>query len=331
MKKTILITGSAGFMGTNLVKRALSLGNCVIGVDNFSSSEKWKSLIFEEDPCYEFFRHDICKPLGQVLKKSKLLTKAKRIDEIYNLACPASPARYIDLSLETIEVNTLGIRNALDLAKKYDSTILHTSTSEVYGDPLEHPQSETYRGNVNTVGPRSCYDEGKRIAETICYEYKRLYDLNVKIVRIFNTYGPYMDPLDGRVVTNFIQQALSGQALTLYEGGKATRSFQYIDDLLDGFTRVMETPRDVMGPINLGNPSEFTIKELAQRILTLVPTKSKMKVVRLDKKNPYQSKHDPKQRKPDITLARKLLQWHPKIELTEGLKKTIAYYQALTK
>src|SRR5260221_1638001 len=206
--KLIIVTGSAGFIGTNLVKKLLKEGNSVIGIDNFYSSEKWKAELFKDNENYEFIEHDITNDLIKIVEKSKLFSKYKKVDEIYNLACPASPPRYINLSLETIKVNVDGTINVLELAKKYNSVILHTSTSEVYGDPMVHPQPESYRGNVSTVGPRSCYDEGKRMSETICYEYKRLFDVNVKIVRIFNTYGPYMDPEDGRVITNFILQAL---------------------------------------------------------------------------------------------------------------------------
>lgn len=323
--KLAVVTGSAGFIGTNLVKSLLEQGYGVIGIDNFYSSEEWKAELFNQNPNYEFINHDIVDPLDTVIENSTLFKRFNKIDEIYNLACPASPPRYINLSLETIKINTTGVFNVLDLAKKYNSKVLHTSTSEVYGDPLVHPQIETYRGNVNTVGPRSCYDEGKRISETICYEYKRLFNTRVKIVRIFNTYGPYMDPNDGRVVTNFINQALKGENLTIYEEGKQTRSFQYIDDLIDGFFKFMETEDEFYGPVNLGNPDEFTIKELAEVVLELIDSKSKIDYIRMDENNPYKSSHDPKQRKPDIALAKNRLDWEPKVKLKEGLMQTIEY------
>lgn len=327
--KLAVVTGSAGFIGTNLVKSLLEKGYGVIGIDNFYSSEEWKAELFNQNPNYEFINHDIVEPLDTVIENSTLFKRFNKIDEIYNLACPASPPRYINLSLETIKINTTGVFNVLDLAKKYNSKVLHTSTSEVYGDPLVHPQIETYRGNVNTVGPRSCYDEGKRISETICYEYKRLFNTRVKIVRIFNTYGPYMDPNDGRVVTNFINQALKGENLTIYEEGKQTRSFQYIDDLIDGFFKFMETEDEFYGPVNLGNPDEFTIKELAEVVLELIDSKSKIDYIRMDENNPYKSSHDPKQRKPDIALAKNRLDWEPKVKLKEGLMQTIEYYKTI--
>ncbi len=326
--KLIIVTGSAGFIGTNLVKKLLKEGNSVIGIDNFYSSEKWKAELFKDNENYEFIEHDITNDLIKIVEKSKLFSKYKKVDEIYNLACPASPPRYINLSLETIKVNVDGTINVLGLAKKYNSVILHTSTSEVYGDPMVHPQPESYRGNVSTVGPRSCYDEGKRMSETICYEYKRLFDVNVKIVRIFNTYGPYMDPEDGRVITNFILQALKGDDLTIYGDGKQTRSFQYIDDLLAGFEKYIATDPGFYGPMNIGNPDEFTVKELGEILLKKIETKSKLNFLEMDSNNPYQKKHDPQQRKPDITLAREMLKWEPKIKLNEGLDKTIEYYKS---
>lgn len=323
-----LVTGSSGFIGTNLVKKLLENGEAVIAIDNFSSSEKWKSELHKNNSEYEFFEFDITKDLHEVLNKSKLFQKYKQIERIYNLACPASPPRYLVLSLETIKVNTDGMFNVLNLAKEFNSTILHTSTSEVYGDPLVHPQVETYRGNVSTVGPRSCYDEGKRISETICYEFKRLYNLNIKLVRIFNTYGPYMDPEDGRVITNFILQALQNKPITIYGDGLQTRSFQYIDDLIAGFLSFMETSKDFMGPVNLGNPSEFTMLELAKLVLLKIPSSSsKIKFIKMMNNNPYNKKHDPQKRKPDIALAIDILKWEPKVELSKGLKNTIEYYK----
>lgn len=309
--KTILITGSAGFIGTNLIKKLLEEGFVVVGVDNFSSSEKWKSEIFKDKENYIFIEKDICdKDLVESLSKYKF-------DHIYNLACPASPPRYQALSLETIEVCTVGLKNILEVAKNNSAKILHASTSEIYGDPEVHPQPEDYRGNVNIIGPRSCYDEGKRIAETICYEYKRLYDLDIKLIRIFNTYGPFMDPDDGRVVTNFIKQALNNEDITIYGNGEQTRSFQYIDDLINGMFLFMNTDKE-FGPINLGNPTEFTILELAE--LVIKSTNSKSKLIFSDL--PID---DPKQRKPDISRAKNLLNWEPNIDLEFGLISTIEH------
>jgi UDP-glucuronate decarboxylase len=321
-KKLALISGSAGFIGTNLVKFLLGNGYAVIGVDNFSASEPWKAELFRKNGNYEFFEHDICKPLTTILKKSKLLKKYGTIARVYNLACPASPPRYSKLPIETIMVCSVGMMNMLNVARKHNATILHASTSEVYGDPELHPQHELYRGNVNTVGPRSCYDEGKRIAETICYEYFRNYGTKVKLVRIFNTYGPYMDPDDGRVVTNFIRQALAGHNITIYGEGKQTRSFQFIDDLLAGFEKFMQTSPEFIGPVNIGNPDEFTVMELAEKVLELIGAGSKLSYESLPG-------DDPKQRRPDISLAKEKLNWEPRIELETGLVRTIDYYRKL--
>jgi len=314
MAKQILVTGSAGFIGTNLVKLLLSQGHTVVAIDNFSASEKTKVNPFTKNPKYFFIEGDIINT--NVFSK----IKTKKIDEIYNLACPASPPRYQNLALETIQVNTIGLMNVLDFAKKHNAKVLHTSTSEIYGDPLVHPQTESYRGNVTTLGPRSCYDEGKRISETICYEYKNKYNLDIKIARIFNTYGPYMDHNDGRVVSNFIIQALQNQDLTIYGDGSQTRSFQYITDLLSGLTKLMKTESAFMGPVNLGNPDEFTIKELADIILT---------ILNLNNKIVYQNlpTDDPKQRRPNISLAQTKLNWQPKTNLQTGLLKTIKAFQ----
>lgn len=322
-----LITGATGFIGTNLTKYLLEQGEVVVAIDNFSSSEEWKSKLFAENENYEFIKHDIVKELSTVLQESKLIQKYGTIDRIYNLACPASPPRYISIPLETIDVCTLGIKNILDVANKYSATILHASTSEVYGDPLEHPQTENYRGNVNTVGPRSCYDEGKRIAETICYGYKRLFETKIKIVRIFNTYGPYMDPSDGRVITNFILQAQKGQNLTVYGEGQQTRSFQYIDDLIQGFQMFMDLDDDFMGPLNLGNPNEFTILELANLVVEKIQNGSEIEKIAMDPKDPYNKANDPQQRRPDTSKAQEKLGWFSKIPLTEGLDRTIEYYK----
>lgn len=322
MEKVVLITGSAGFIGTNLVKRLLSEGHKVLAVDNFSSAEAWKADLYADNPNYTFIKFDITDKNLQNVVEERLNEKANwgKITHIFNLACPASPPRYSKLPLETIKVNVDGMFNVLEIAKKYGAKLLHTSTSEVYGDPLVHPQVESYRGNVNCIGPRSCYDEGKRISETICYEYNKLFGVDIKLVRIFNTYGPYMDPEDGRVITNFINQALKGEDITIFGEGNQTRSFQYIDDLLDGFMKYMEAETP-FGPINLGNPGEFTIKELAEIVIKMTNSSSKLVYSDLPV-------DDPKQRKPDNSKANELLKWEPKITLEEGLKKTIDYYFA---
>lgn len=321
MTKIALITGSAGFIGTNLVKKLLSEKFKVVAVDNFSAAEKWKADLFKKNDSYDFIELDITAPdFVHKINSSKFLKEGGKIEEIYNLACPASPPRYANLALETIAASTTGLIQVLELARAHGAKVLHTSTSEVYGDPLVHPQTEDYRGNVNTVGPRSCYDEAKRISETICYEYQRLHAVEIKLVRIFNTYGPYMDVQDGRVITNFINQALNNEDITIYGQGEQTRSFQFITDLLDGFEKAMQTGTDFFGPVNLGNPGEFTIKQLAEKVLTMIPTKSKIVYKPLPQ-------DDPKVRKPDITKAREMLGWEPKVNLEEGLAATIEYYR----
>jgi len=305
-----LITGCAGFIGTNLTKKLLSLGNKVIGVDNFYSSKKERIKLFAGKKNFSFIEHDIRKPL-----KIK-----EKIDEIFNLACPTSPPIYQKDPIFTLETSVLGIINMLKLAQEHGAKILQASTSEVYGNPLEHPQKESYWGNVNSVGPRSCYDEGKRVAETFCYEYFKR-GVDVRVVRIFNTYGPYMSPEDGRVIVNFILQALRNEDLTVYGDGSQTRSFCFVDDLMEGMIKYMALKKRFFGPINLGNPEEFTVLELAEKILKLIP-ESKSKTV-------YEllPTDDPTKRKPDIALAKKILRWEPKIELTEGLKRAIAYFK----
>ena len=307
---TILITGSAGFIGTNLGKKLLALGNRILGVDNFYSSSPERLKIFADQKNFSFIKHDIRKPL-----KIK-----EKIDEIYNLACPASPPIYQKDPLFTLETSVLGIRNVLELAQEKNAKILQASTSEVYGNPLEHPQKESYWGNVNPVGPRSCYDEGKRVAETFCYEYFNK-GVDVRVVRIFNTYGPFMNPADGRVVVNFIVQALKNEDLTIYGDGSQTRSFCYVDDLVEGMIKYMELKKRFFGPINLGNPEEFIIKKLAELVLKLIP-ESKSKIV-------YKllPKDDPEKRRLDILLAKKVLNWEPKMRLEEGLIKTIGYFK----
>jgi UDP-glucuronate decarboxylase len=309
-QKTILITGSAGFIGTNLTKKLLENGHKVIGVDNFFCSSRDNVALFENNPNYTFIEHDIRFPIEIEGK----------IDEIYNLACPASPPNYQKDPIYTIDTSVEGIKNALELAKQKGAKILQASTSEIYGTALVSPQKETYWGNVNTVGIRSCYDEGKRISETYCIEYNRAFGVKVKIIRIFNTYGPYMDPKDGRVVSNFIMQALRGENITIYGDGSQTRSFQYIDDLVDGMIKTMASEDEFLGPVNLGNPDEFTIKELAELVIKTI--NPELKVIY----EPLPS-DDPLQRKPDNSLAKEKLNWEPKVKLSEGILKAIEYFR----
>ena len=310
MSITTLITGGAGFIGTNLCKRLLKEGHKVICVDNLFTGQMRNIEPLMSNPKFKFINHNIIEPL-------KI---EEKINEIYNLACPASPPHYQKDPIFTINTCYIGMTNMLELAKKNNCKILQASTSEVYGDPLEHPQKETYWGHVNCFGIRSCYDEGKRSAETLCYNYINQFGVDVKVIRIFNTYGPYMDKDDGRVVTNFINQALYNQDITIYGDGSQTRSFQYVDDLVEAMLRVMKTDSTFHGPINLGNPHEFTVKELAEITLELIKD-SKSKIVYAEL-----PKDDPCKRKPDITLAQKTLSWEPKIQLREGLKKTIDYF-----
>lgn len=309
--KTILIAGGAGFIGINLCKRFLNEGNRIICVDNFYTGNKRNLEIFSSEN-FKLIEHDIITPFDI----------DEDIDEIYNLASPASPFTYQSNPLQTIKTNVHGVFNLLDLTVKYDAKFLQSSTSEVYGEPLEHPQKESYWGNVNPNGIRSCYDEGKRCAESICLNYHREYGINLKIARIFNTYGPYMDILDGRVVTNFIIQALKGEDITIYGEGLQTRSFCYIDDLLDGLIKLMDTGNEFTGPVNLGNTIEFTISDLANKILEKIDSNSK--IIYLP-----QAQDDPTQRKPDISLAKEKLSWQPKVMLDEGLDNTIPYYRDL--
>ncbi|WP_295723160.1 UDP-glucuronic acid decarboxylase family protein [uncultured Methanobrevibacter sp.] len=309
--KTILIAGGAGFIGTNLCKRFLNEGYKIICVDNFHTSNK-RNLKKISSENFKLIEHDITKPFDI----------DEGIDEIYNLASPASPRHYQSNPLQTIKTNVHGVFNLLDLAVKYDAEFLQSSTSEIYGEPLEHPQKESYWGNVNPNGIRSSYDESKRCAESICLNYYNEYGVNVKICRIFNTYGPYMDPSDGRVVTNFIIQALKGEDLTIYGEGTQTRSFCHVDDLLDAFIKVMATETEFTGPINLGNPIEFTISDLANKVIEKIDSKSKIIYLPLPQ-------DDPSKRKPDISFAREKLKWQPKITLDEGLDNTISYYDNL--
>lgn len=309
---TILITGGTGFLGSHLCHRLINEQNRVICVDNNYTGRvnNIRSLIGH--PNFRFIEHDICHPLEIVDEK---------IDQIYNLACPASPPAYQGKhSIETTKTCVWGAINMLELAKKHMATILQASTSEVYGEPLVHPQVESYRGNVNPNGVRACYDEGKRCAESLFFDYHRYEDVDIKIIRIFNTYGPNMDPKDGRVVSNFICQALSGQDITIYGDGQQTRSFCYVDDLVEAMVRMMNSPRGFTGPVNTGNPGEFTIKELAEIIIA--KTGGKSKIVYKDLPS-----DDPTQRRPDITLAKKHLNWSPTVQLNEGLDKTIEYFE----
>jgi UDP-glucuronate decarboxylase len=306
--KRILITGGAGFLGSHLCDKLLEQGHDIICVDNFFTGSKNNILHLLPHPCFELIRHDIINPIYL------------EIDEIYNLACPASPVHYQFNPIKTIKTSVMGAINTLGLAKRVKAKILQASTSEVYGDPEIHPQTEAYWGRVNPIGIRSCYDEGKRAAECLMMDYHRQNQVNVKIVRIFNTYGPRMAVNDGRVVSNFIVQALTHQDITVYGDGSQTRSFCYVDDMIDGIIRMMATPDDFLGPLNLGNPREFTILELAERLIRMTGSRAKI----IFKPLPQD---DPAQRKPDIRLARETLGWQPKIPLEEGIEKTIAYFR----
>lgn len=306
--KRILVAGGAGFLGSHLCERLLNDGNEVLCVDNYYSGTKDNIAHLMVKPHFEILRHDVCFPLYV------------EVDEIYNLACPASPVHYQRDPVQTTKTSVLGAINLLGLAKRTGAKILQASTSEIYGDPEVHPQKESYWGHVNTIGIRSCYDEGKRCAETLFFDYKRQHDVAIKVVRIFNTYGPRMHPNDGRVVSNFIVQALRGEDITIYGDGSQTRSFCYADDLIEGFVRMMASSKDVTGPINMGNPGEFTMIELAHAILKQVGGQSQLVFKPLPQ-------DDPKQRRPDITLAKQHLDWEPKIHLEAGLEKTIAYFK----
>ncbi|MDE0993014.1 MAG: SDR family oxidoreductase [Rhodospirillales bacterium] len=308
-RKRILVTGGAGFLGSHLCDRLVNEGNDVICVDNFYTGSKDNIIGLLNNPHFESMRHDVTFPLYV------------EVDEIYNLACPASPVHYQYDPVQTTKTSVHGAINMLGLAKRTGAKIFQASTSEVYGDPVVHPQHESYNGNVNPIGPRSCYDEGKRCAETLFFDYKRQHNLNIRVARIFNTYGPRMHPNDGRVVSNFIMQALRGEAITIYGDGQQTRSFCYVDDLIEGFIRMMDANDDVSGPINLGNPKEFTIKQLAEAIINLTGAKSELI------KQPL-PEDDPLQRQPDITMAEQQLNWKPSIDLEAGLTKTIDYFRA---
>ena len=309
-KPRVLITGGAGFIGSHLCDRLLKDGHDVLCVDNFYTGTKDNVLHLLGAAHFELLRHDITFPLYV------------EVDEIYNLACPASPIHYQNDPVQTTKVNVHGSINMLGLAKRLKATILQSSTSEVYGDPTIHPQVETYWGNVNPIGPRACYDEGKRCAETLFFDYHRQHRLEIKVARIFNTYGPRMHPNDGRVISNFIVQALRGETLNIYGEGTQTRSFCYVDDMVEGLVLLMKTANDVTGPINLGNPDECSILELAQRILEITGSKSKLVFSPLPQ-------DDPQRRRPDITLARDILKWNPKVSLEVGLPKVVDYFDNL--
>ena len=304
----ILITGGAGFLGSALSKRLLKEGNEIWCLDNFFTGKMENIADLLADPHFHLINQDIINPVDVP------------VDQIYNLACPASPVHYQQEPVHTAKTCFLGALNVLELAKKYDAAVLQASTSEIYGDPLVHPQTEEYKGNVNPVGIRSCYDEGKRIAETLFFDHARQYGTKIRIVRIFNTYGPYMDSKDGRVVSNFIIQALKGEKITVYGDGSQTRCFCYVDDMIEAFIRMMNNPQGFVGPVNLGNPVEMTVKELAEKIIWLTGSSSSLEHRELPQ-------DDPTRRKPDISLARKKLGWEPKVSLEQGLQKTITYFK----
>jgi len=310
MLKRILVTGGAGFLGSHLCERLVELGHDVVCLDNFFTSQKTNVAHLLDRPNFDLIRHDVTQPIFL------------EVDEIYNLACPAAPGHYQFNPIKTTKTSVMGAINLLGMARRCKAKILQASTSEVYGDPEEHPQRETYRGNVNPIGPRACYDEGKRAAESLFMDYHRMNKVNIRIARIFNTYGPRMHPFDGRVVSNFIRQALSGENITLYGDGSQSRSFCYRDDLVDGLIKLMECPDNFIGPCNLGNPTEFTVKNLAEQVIAL--TASKSKIDRQDL-----PADDPVRRQPDITLAKKHLNWEPKTPLQDGLQKTIAWFRSI--
>jgi UDP-glucuronate decarboxylase len=310
LSKRILVTGGAGFLGSHLCERLVAQGHEVLCVDNYFTGRRANVAHLAAAPNFELMRHDVTFPLYV------------EVDEIYHLACPASPIHYQLDPVQTTKTSVHGAINMLGLAKRVKAKLLQASTSEVYGDPGVHPQTEDYWGNVNPIGPRSCYDEGKRCAETLCFDYHRQHAVRIKVVRIFNTYGPRMRPNDGRVISNFIVQALRGEPITIYGDGSQTRSFGYVDDLIDGLLKMMGSPDPVTGPINLGNPGEFSIAELAEKVLALTGSRSKVAYRPLPP-------GDPLQRRPDITLAETRLAWQPKISLDEGLRRTVLYFETL--
>jgi UDP-glucuronate decarboxylase len=310
MRKRILVTGGAGFLGSHLCERLLNEGNDVICLDNFFTGDKKNIEHLLSNNYFELVRHDVSEPISL------------EVDEIYNLACPASPPHYQFDPVQTTITSVMGAINMLNIARRTKAKILQASTSEVYGDPEIHPQPESYKGSVSTTGIRACYDEGKRCAETLFFDYFRQYNVDIKVMRIFNTYGPNMNPYDGRVVSNFIVQAIKGEDITMYGDGMQTRSFCYVDDLVDGMIRLMNSRDDFTGPVNIGNPSEFTMLELAQKVIELTGSESKIIHLPLPQ-------DDPMQRQPDITLAKKELDWEPHIQLEEGLKATIEYFKGI--
>lgn len=309
--KKILVTGGAGFIGTHLCKRLIERGDSVVCVDNFFTGQRENIAHLQEHERFELIEHDIVQPL-----------EAIDVDQVYNLACPASPIHYQYNPIKTVKTSTIGMINMLGLAKKVGARILQASTSEVYGDPEVHPQKEDYRGNVNTVGPRACYDEGKRVSETLCMDYHREHGLEVRIIRIFNTYGPHMHPQDGRVISNFITQAIANEPITIYGDGTQTRSFCYVDDLVNGIMTMMDND-SFTGPVNLGNPTERTMQEMAELIKQMAQSSSEIVYKPLPE-------DDPKQRQPDISLAKEKLNWEPSIPLEEGLTRTIEYFRSIT-
>ncbi len=311
MSKRILVTGGAGFLGSHLCDRLVAQGDEVVCLDNLFTSQKLNIEHLLQKPNFQFVLHDVTEPFKF------------EVDEIYNLACPAAPGHYQYNPIKTMKTSVLGTMHALGLGRRVSARVLQASTSEVYGDPDVHPQVESYRGNVNPIGPRSCYDEGKRAAETLMFDYRRVHKMRIKVVRIFNTYGPRMHPFDGRVVSNFIRQAVAGEPLTIYGDGKQSRSFCYVDDLIDGLVSAMNTSDDFTGPVNIGNPVEFTIRQLAEHIVRLVGGAAKIEVAR-----PL-PQDDPKQRCPDISLARSMLKWEPKVPLEVGLKRTIDWFRSV--
>lgn len=308
--KRILVTGGAGFLGSHICERLVGDGHDVICVDNFFTSQKSNVAHLLEHPNFELVRHDVTHPLWL------------EVDEIYNMACPAAPGHYQYNPIKTMKTSVMGAINILGMAKRCNAKVLQASTSEVYGDPDVHPQPESYRGNVNPIGLRACYDEGKRAAETLFFDYQRQNNVNIRVVRIFNTYGPRMHPFDGRVVSNFIRQAIAGEDITVFGNGSQTRSFCYRDDLCEAIIRMMNGPDDFAGPVNIGNPNEFTIRELAEQVIELTGTKSRI----IEKPLPAD---DPKQRQPDIALAKDKLGWEPQIQLQEGLKRTIEWFKSV--
>ena len=308
--KRILVTGGAGFLGSHLCDRLVEQGHDVVCLDNFFTSQKQNVAHLLPRPNFELVRHDVTQPIWL------------EVDEIYNLACPASPVHYQYNPIKTMKTSVMGAINVLGMARRTRAKVLQASTSEVYGDPDVHPQPESYRGNVNPIGVRACYDEGKRAAETLFFDYHRQNGINIRVVRIFNTYGPRMHPFDGRVVSNFVVQALEGEPLTLHGDGSQTRSFCYVDDLVEGLLRMMAAPDDFVGPVNLGNPDEFTVRELAERIVELTGSRSRLERLALPP-------DDPTQRRPDIALARERLGWEPKVGLRDGLVRTIEYFRSL--